>query len=173
REVARNVLDEISPQHVAGFLARGLAGAVDADKVGPFLGDLARRAREQGWLEPLLREGVQKLAQWADTPESREVIIRRLRGAAETYQQRHWFKRVTFQVAEAFGGVDLEHAAGVLQAEIRTFAADQLQEDSQVGQIVRDGLEAIEARLREDPEFLADARAFLLETSSTGTLPTL
>src|SRR5262249_31565797 len=74
REVARNVLDEVSPQHVAGFLARGLAGSVNADKVGPFLGDLTRRAREQRWLEPLLREGVQKPAQWADSPPSPHTI---------------------------------------------------------------------------------------------------
>src|SRR4051812_16620915 len=65
RRVARDVLEETSPHALAGFLGRGLAGSLDADKVGPFLADLAGRAREQRWLQPLLHEWVQRLQHWA------------------------------------------------------------------------------------------------------------
>src|SRR4051794_1834655 len=173
RSLGHDVLEEIAPQQLASFLARGLAGSIDADKIGPFLGDLARRARDQGWLEPLLREWIRKLHQWADSPQSKVIIYHRLQHAAGAYRERGWFKSFTYQIAERFGGVDLEEAAGVLQAEISRFAGDQLAEESQVQQIVRDGLTSIEQRLREDPAFLADVRAFVLETSETGTLTLL
>src|SRR5437763_1583544 len=85
------------------------------------LPDLARRAREQGWLEPLLREWIRKLHQWADSPQSKAIIYQRLQQAATTYRERGWFKKVTYQLAERFGGIDLEDAAGVLQAEVGRF----------------------------------------------------
>lgn len=173
RSLGRDVLDNIPPEGLAQFLARGLAQSVDADRIGPFLADLARRAREQGWLEPLLREWIRRLEAWADRPESREVIRLHLQQAAGAYRDKGWFKSFTYQVAEFFGGVDLNVGAAVLQAEIKRFAVDQLSERSHVQQIVREGLDGIERRLREDPAFLEDVRAFVLETSQTGTLTVL
>jgi uncharacterized membrane-anchored protein YjiN (DUF445 family) len=173
RSIGRDVLDELSPQYLANFLARGLAGSIDAERVGPLLSDLARRAREQHWLEPLVREWIKRLQEWADSPRSKEIIHLRLEQAAGLYRERGWFKAITFHVAEVLGGVDLEEAAGVLQGEIKRFAADQLGEGSQVETIIRDGLANIEARLRDDPEFLKDLRDFILETSEKGTLTVL
>jgi uncharacterized membrane-anchored protein YjiN (DUF445 family) len=173
RSIARDVFNQVEPHELAGFLARGVAGSVSAEKVGPFLADLAVRAREQGWLEPLLREWVRRLQEWAGLDQSRAVIRRRLEQAATAYRDKGWFKKVTYKVAEVFGGVDLNEAAGVILDEIRRFAADQLAEGSQVQQIVRDGLKNIERRLREDADFLRDVRDFVLETSETGTLTML
>jgi uncharacterized membrane-anchored protein YjiN (DUF445 family) len=173
RSIGRDVLDDLSPNYLANFLARGLAGSIDAERVGPLLGDLARRAREQHWLEPLLREWVKRLLEWADSPQSKAIIHRRLQQAAGAYRERGWFKKVTLQVAEALGGVDLEEAAGILQAEVKRFAAEQLAEGSQLETIVREGLGKIEARLRDDPEFLQDLRNFILETSERGSLTVL
>jgi uncharacterized membrane-anchored protein YjiN (DUF445 family) len=173
RSAALDVLDDVSPHQLAAFLARGLAGSVDAERIGPFLGDLARRAREQGWLTPLLREWVRKLAGWADAPQSRVTLRRHLEMAAGAYRERGWFKKVAYRVAEAMGGIDLDAAAEVLLGEVKYFAAAQLESDSEVQEIIRDGLESIERRLRDDPQFLADVRAFLLEASETGTLTVL
>ncbi len=173
RSAGVDVLDDVSPQQLALFLARGLAGSVDAARIGPFLEDLARRAREQGWLEPLLREWLLRLEIWADSAHSQATIHRHLAEAAGAYRDRGWFKKVTYKMAEYFGGVDLEVAADVLRHEIKRFAQEQLMSHSALQQAVRDGLEGIEGRLRHDPEFLADLRAFLLETSEAGTLTVL
>jgi uncharacterized membrane-anchored protein YjiN (DUF445 family) len=173
RSVGQQVLDDLEPTRLADFLARGLAGAVDAERIGPFLSDLTRRAREQRWLEPVLEEWVRRLLAWAESPHSRTVIHRRLQHASETYKEQGWFKRVTVSVAEVVGGLDLDAAARVLQEEVRRFAVDQLADESPAQGVVREGLENIERRLREDPAFLADVRRFLLETSERGTLTLL
>jgi uncharacterized membrane-anchored protein YjiN (DUF445 family) len=173
RSAALDVLEDVSPHQTAGFLARGLAGAVDAERIGPLLGDLARRAREQHWLEPVLHEWIGRLLRWAQSPQSKAVIHGHLWEAAQAYRERGWFKRLTFSVAERMGGIDLEVAADLLQGEVRRFALDQLQSDSEVQQIVQDGLASVERRLHEDPQFLADIKAFLLETSEAGTLTVL
>jgi uncharacterized membrane-anchored protein YjiN (DUF445 family) len=167
---ARDVLVDVSPARLAAFLARGAAQAVEPDKIGPTLADLLARARDQHWLEPLLREWIKKLQEWAALPESNTIIHTRLAQAAHSYRERGWFKNVTYQFAEVMGGVDLHEAAAVLQQEIQRFAAEQLAEESQVQQIVRDGLKNIETRLRDDPMFLKDVRQFILESSETGTL---
>jgi uncharacterized membrane-anchored protein YjiN (DUF445 family) len=166
----RDLLREVSPARLAGFLARGAAQVVEPDRIGPTLANLLARARDQHWLEPLLREWIQKLQEWAALPESNAVIHRRLEQAAGSYRERGWFKNVTYQFAEVMGGVDLQEAADVVQQEIQRFAAEQLAEESQVQQIVRNGLKSIETRLRDDPMFLKDVRQFILETSETGTL---
>jgi uncharacterized membrane-anchored protein YjiN (DUF445 family) len=173
RSAAIDVLADLSPAQLAGFLARGLAGSVDAQRIGPFLEDLARRAREQGWLEPLLREWLGRLGDWADTPASQVSIRSHLEQAAGAYRERGWFKKVTYRMAEYFGGVDLDVAAEVLRGEVKRFAAEQLLADSAVQQVIRDTLEGVERRLREEPEFLAGIKAFLLETSEAGTLTVL
>jgi uncharacterized membrane-anchored protein YjiN (DUF445 family) len=173
RSAGLDVLADLPPRPLAQFLARGLAGSVDAERVGPFLGELARRAREQRWLEPLLREWMERLQHWADTPQSQETLRRHLEQAAGAYRDRGWFKKVTYRMAEFFGGLDLGVAADVLCHEVKRFAAEQLQSDSAVQQAVRDGLEGVEGRLRDDPEFLGDVRAFLLETSEAGSLTVL
>jgi uncharacterized membrane-anchored protein YjiN (DUF445 family) len=173
RSAALDVLNDLSPHQVSLLLARGLAGAVDAERIGPFLGDLARRARDQHWLEPLLREWIGRLLRWAQSQQSRAVIHGHLRDAAGAYRERGWFKKVTYNVAERFGGIDLEAAAEVLQDEVRRFAASQLEAGSEMQQMVQDGLEAIERRLHEDPAFLEDIKGFLLETSEAGSLTVL
>src|SRR5262249_10580363 len=154
-------------------LARGVAGSVDPERVGPMLADLAARAREQRWLEPLLREWVNKLQQWAERPESRATVRGQLEQAANAYREKGWFKNVTYKGAEKLGGIDLDDAAAVLLAEVRRFATEQMAEGGAVPEIVRDGLAGIERRLREDPEFLRDVRSFILETSETGSLAVL
>jgi uncharacterized membrane-anchored protein YjiN (DUF445 family) len=173
RTVFRDVLEDVAPHQLASFLARGLSDSVDADRIGPFLADLARRAREQGWLVPLLREWIAKMQQWAESPQSKAAIHLRLEQAAGAYRERGWFKNLTYHLAERFGGIDLDAASSILQAEIYRFATDQLRHDSQVQQIVQDGLDSIEQRLRDDPDFLEDVRGFLLESSDTGTLTLL
>jgi uncharacterized membrane-anchored protein YjiN (DUF445 family) len=167
---AADLLRQGSPARLAAFLARGAAEAVDPDKIGPTLANLLERAREQQWLEPVLREWIRKLEEWSALPESKTIIHRRLELAAVSYRERGWFKNVTYQFAEALGGVDLNEAAEVLQLEIQRFAAEQLAEESQMQQIVRNGLKNIEQRLRDDPMFVKDVRQFILETSETGTL---
>jgi uncharacterized membrane-anchored protein YjiN (DUF445 family) len=173
RSAGRDILEDISPHEVARFLGRGLAGSLDADRIGPFLGDLTRRAREQRWLEPVVREWVQKVHQWASSAHSREILERHLTQAARSYQDHGWFKRLTFNLAERMGGIDLAVAAADLQTEIQRFAAEQLSADSQLDSILRDGLASIERRLHEDPRFLEDVRSFILQTAETGTLTTL
>jgi uncharacterized membrane-anchored protein YjiN (DUF445 family) len=171
--VAGDVLAGVAPQTLAAFLARGVAGSIDPEKVGPILADLVARAREQGWLEPLLREWVGKLQTWSERPESRATIRRQLEQAANAYREKGWFKNVTYKLAEKLGGIDLDDAALVLLAEVRHFATEQMAEGGAVPEIVRDGLAEIEHRLREDPSFLQDVRGFILETSETGSLTLL
>jgi uncharacterized membrane-anchored protein YjiN (DUF445 family) len=173
RSVARDVLVGVEPQPLAAFLARGVAGSVDPENVGPILADLVARAREQGWLEPLLREWVGKLQQWSERPESRATIRRQLEQAANAYREKGWFKNVTYKLAEKLGGIDLDDAALVLLAEVRHFATEQMAEYGAVPEIVRDGLTEIERRLRADPDFLHDVREFVLEASETGSLTVL
>jgi uncharacterized membrane-anchored protein YjiN (DUF445 family) len=170
RGVARDVLGEVPSGELAAFLARAASGSIEADKIGPFLADLTHRAREQGWLEPLLREWVVRLHNWVERPESWAIIHRHLEQAADAYRERGIFKNFTFKVAEALGGIDLEQAATILQDQIKRFTAEQLAETGQVRQIVQDGLTSIEHRLRTDPEFLRDVRNFILETTDTGSL---
>jgi uncharacterized membrane-anchored protein YjiN (DUF445 family) len=173
RSVAADILAGVEPQALAGFLARGVAGSINPDRVGPILADLVARAREQRWLEPLLREWVAKLQAWSERPESRATIRRQLEQAANAYREQGWFKNVTYKLAEKLGGIDLDDAAIVLLAEVRQFANEQMAEGGAVPEIVRDGLTEIERRLREDPNFLQDVRAFILETSETGSLTLL
>ena len=75
------------------------------------MADLFARAREHGWLEPLLREWMKKLHEWTESPQSREIIQRRLGHAAHRYRELGWFKNVTFQFAEVMGGVDINQGA--------------------------------------------------------------
>ena len=69
--------------------------------------------------------------------------------------------------------MDLGAAADVIQAELLRFAEDQLVEGSPLQQIVRDGLAEVERRLREEPEFTARLRAWVLEAAERGTLTVL
>ncbi len=173
RGIGRAVLEDLSAERLATFVARGLAGSIDAERIGPFLGDLARRAREQGWLVPLLGELVRRLQEWADAPECRSIIRARLGHAAQTYRQGDWFRSLTFNLAEAFGGVDLDQAATAIQVELQRFAADQVTQEGQLQRWLHEGLGNIEGRLYEDPAFLDDIKSFVLETAETGTLTLL
>jgi uncharacterized membrane-anchored protein YjiN (DUF445 family) len=169
RSVARDVLQGLSPRDLSAFLAKALAGALEPTKLTPMLADLVARVRQNGWLEPLLQEWMKKLYEWTETAQSREIIRERLTQAATRYRELGWFKNITMHVAEKMGGVDINQGTTVLQNELRRFAGDQLGCESQVTQIVRDGLKNIENRLRDDSGFLEDVQAFILEAAHGDT----
>jgi uncharacterized membrane-anchored protein YjiN (DUF445 family) len=173
RTLARDVLDDLSPEQLAAFLARGLAGPLTADGIGPFLGDLARRAREQDWLAPLLGELARRLQDWADAPECHAILRARLEEAARAYRRGDWVRSLTFNLAEALGGVDLDQAALAIQGELRRFADDQLGEGGPVRLWLSEELGKMEQRLRDDPAFLPRVKGFLMETAQSGTLARL
>jgi len=173
RTVARNVLADILPEQVAGFLARAAGRALEAEEVQVFAARLLLRAREEGWLEPLLEAMLKRLGEWANSVESHTIIYRHLEEAGSSYRNQGWFKNITYQVAEVFGGVDLHNAAALLQNEIRRFATEQAGEKGPLKRVLAEGMANIERRLREDPTFLSGLRDFLVETSEEGTLPAL
>ncbi|MBI1914293.1 MAG: DUF445 domain-containing protein [Planctomycetes bacterium] len=173
RTVARNVLTDILPEQVAGFLARAAGRAIEADEIQTFAARLLRRAREEGWLEPLLEAMLKRLGEWASSVESHTIIYRHLEQAGSAYRDQGWFKNFTYQVAEVFGGVDLHNATSLLQNEIRRFAAEQGTEKAQLKRVLAEGMANVERRLREDPDFLSGVGNFLAETSNEGTLPAL
>jgi uncharacterized membrane-anchored protein YjiN (DUF445 family) len=173
RTVGRDALTDIDPAPLAAFLGRALAGSIDSERIGPFLSDLAKQTRERRWLEPLLREWVLQAHNWAASEGSHETIRRHLEDAAKSYRASGIIRRVTYRLAEGVGGVDLDVAAGVLQTEMERFTRDQLGDDSPLMDTVRQGLDKLETRLRNDPEFLADIRAFILRTAESGTLTVL
>jgi uncharacterized membrane-anchored protein YjiN (DUF445 family) len=173
RTVARNVLSDIAPEKVAGFLARAAGQAIEANEIQGFAARLLQRTREEGWLRPLLEAMLKRLGEWAGSVESHTVIYRHLEQAGSSYRDQGWFKNITYQVAEVFGGVDLHQAAALLQNEVRRFAKEQSSEQGQLQRVLAEGLTTIERRLREEPDFLSGLRNFLVETSDEGTLPAL
>src|SRR5262249_7620362 len=76
RTVAQNVLADIPPEQVAGFLARAAGRALEAEEVQAFAARLLHRARQEGWLEPLLEAMLKRLGEWADSAESHTLIYR-------------------------------------------------------------------------------------------------
>src|SRR5436190_540080 len=90
RNIGRELVKDLEPGPLAELMARGLAGAVDSDKVRPFLAEAVRRVREQGWLAPLVREWAGRFSTWAETPACRVMIQGRLEGAAENYAGDSW-----------------------------------------------------------------------------------
>jgi uncharacterized membrane-anchored protein YjiN (DUF445 family) len=169
RTIGKDLLDQVPPEQVAGLAGKALAGAIDREEVGPFLAGLVRRAREQQWLDPVVHELVTRLQQWGRSPASTRAIRARLAHAASTYRGHDWFKSLTYNLAEAFGGIDLDLAARTLADEVHRFAEGQLTEESQLHQLLTDALVRIETRLRDDPRFLEDLRDFLREASEDGT----
>jgi uncharacterized membrane-anchored protein YjiN (DUF445 family) len=170
RSVGKELLAQTSPGELAGVLARSLSDALDPDNLGPFLAGLLRRTREQHWLEPILHQLVSRLRTWVESPSTRVEIRARLEHAAHTYQGQDWFKTLTYHLAEAFGGVDLDAATEALVREINQFASDQLAEESQLQQLLADTLAHLETRFREDAAFLDEVRRFLLEQAQEQTL---
>jgi uncharacterized membrane-anchored protein YjiN (DUF445 family) len=166
RTIGRELLAGVDPRAAATLLARGLAGVAEGPRLVPFLADLARQAREKGWLEPLVRELVRRLQQWADLPESRRQIRLRLDHAAAAYRERDALKDLGFFLGKMVGAIDLDVAAQVIQGELRRFAADQLAPDSQIQAFLGDGLAALERRLREDPAYLNNLRGMLRESDT-------
>jgi uncharacterized membrane-anchored protein YjiN (DUF445 family) len=173
RTVARNVLADVSPPHIAGFLARAAARTLETEKIVTFAAQMLRRAREESWLEPVMRAMLKRLEEWAGSAESHRIILGHLEEAAGAYRSKGWFKSFTYQVAEVFGGVDLHNAASLLQNEIQRFAAEQASEKGQLRRVISEGLSNVERRLREDPTFIRGLRNFLVETSESGMLPNL
>src|SRR5205085_520916 len=112
--------------------------------IAPFLAEVLRRVREEGWLEPVLREVLVRFREWASTPENRAVIRRHLQEAADAYCGRSVWKNLTYSVASWSGGIDLEEASALL----REIKAD----DSQILGWVQQRLQEWVDRLAHDPE---------------------
>ncbi|HJT76238.1 MAG TPA: DUF445 domain-containing protein, partial [Gemmataceae bacterium] len=170
RTVARDVLDDVSPQELARFLSQSAGATLDARKLAPFLAEVVRRVREEGWLGPMLQEAVQRFHRWASSPENRLAIHHHLSEAAGTYRGKSVWKNLTYSVAEWSGGIDLEDAAEVLQDQISEFAEEQLGEHGAFKEAVRDGLRRLEEGLRDDPEFLGRVQDFLQDSGQSGLL---
>jgi uncharacterized membrane-anchored protein YjiN (DUF445 family) len=171
RGAVREALTGLHPDELAGFLTRAAAGGLASEQLAPFLAGLTRRARDRGWLDPLLRELVRHLQQWAGSRACREAIERHLGQAAEKYRGGGgWFREFTYNFAEALGGIDLQAAADTLQSELQRYAAAQREEGSDLQRLVHDGLESFERRLEEDEAFQADLRRYLQESAEDGTL---
>src|SRR5262249_1342486 len=159
------LLERASPGEGADLLARGLGGALTEEKVGPFLAGLVRRARENRWMQPVLTEWAMRLQRWAGSAECHSAIRGRLAPAALGYPETSAARSIMFSIAELFGGIDLDHAAEALQAEMRRFAEDQLKIDGPLQRTVSDSLAGIEHRLLRDPEYLHDLRTAVLDTT--------
>jgi uncharacterized membrane-anchored protein YjiN (DUF445 family) len=173
RTAARNVLDDVSAPRVAGFLAGATAKVLEADQLAPFLAQVARRAREEAWLGPVIREWLRKLVDWVNSRESHRTIYDHLQQAATAYREKGWFKNFTYSLGEWFGGVDLYGAASLLQHEVGRFASEQGVDGSALQQAVHAGLANVERRLLQDEDFVAGLQRFLAESSDAGVLPSL
>src|ERR1700722_3142448 len=88
RAIGLDLLSRVETRPAATLIARGLAGVAEGPRLAPFLADLAQRARERRWLEPIVHELVHRLQLWADMPECRRVIRLRLDHAAASYRER-------------------------------------------------------------------------------------
>jgi uncharacterized membrane-anchored protein YjiN (DUF445 family) len=165
RQMIHDAVANVDLEPLAAPLARGLADTANNQRIRHFLAEVVGQARSGNWLEPLMRGLVQRLEQWADSQRSQKAIHERLERAADTYQDRGWFKSLTSQVAQAMGGVDLDVATEALQREIKQFASEQLGPDGQLRQVVRDGLGEVERRLREEPDYLADLSQYIVAIS--------
>jgi uncharacterized membrane-anchored protein YjiN (DUF445 family) len=165
RDVIRDVLGQVltaaEPEALARLGAGVVGRAVDARRAADLLADLVRQARERGWLEPVVRELVTRLEGWARTPASRQVIRAHLEQAATAYRHRGFFKDLTLTFAEIVGGVDLDQASEVIQAEIQRFALEQLEASGRLEGWLRQALTDLEQRLRYDAEMLAQIRGLL------------
>jgi uncharacterized membrane-anchored protein YjiN (DUF445 family) len=170
RTVAREVLTEVPTQELAGFLTEAATHSLDARRVAPLASEVIHRVREGGYLEPVLREVVARFQSWAGTPENRAAIHRHLKEAAGAYCRKGVWKSLTYSVAEWSGGIDLEDASAVLQDQASRFAEEQLSEKSQLQEVIRDALEELERRLRDDPEFVDRVQAFLRQAADSGLL---
>jgi uncharacterized membrane-anchored protein YjiN (DUF445 family) len=170
RTALRESLTALPPQELAAFLGRAAAHSLDACKITPFAAEVIHGVREEGWLEPVLHEAVARFQEWVRTPENRAVIRRHLKKAADAYCERSVWKNITYSVAEWSGGIDLEDASAVLQEQISRFAEEQLAEDSQLTHLAREGLEHLEQRLRDDPEFARGLEEFVQHTADSGSL---
>jgi uncharacterized membrane-anchored protein YjiN (DUF445 family) len=170
RAIGSEILSDVDIKPLATLLSRGLVNAAEGPRLAPFLADLAQRAREKHWLEPVVIELVKRLQQWADLPQCRRQIRLRLDHAAAAYRERDTIKDIGFFLGKMVGAIDLDSAAEVIQGELRRFAADQLAPDSQVQALLADGLAAIERRLRDDPGYLDGLRDMMRESSTLTAL---
>jgi uncharacterized membrane-anchored protein YjiN (DUF445 family) len=170
RTVAREILTELPAQELAGLLTEAATHSLDARRVAPFLAEVIHRVRVGGWLDPVMREMVVRFQTWAGSAENRAVIHRHLKEAAGAYCRKGVWKSLTYNVAEWSGGIDLEDASAVLQEQASRFAEEQLSEQSQLHQVIRDGLEQLEQRLRDDPEFAERLQSFVRTATDSGLL---
>jgi uncharacterized membrane-anchored protein YjiN (DUF445 family) len=166
RTALREILQAVDPRQLATLVAGGVSAGIDSRQLAPWLAELVRRAREHNWLEPVLYELVRRLDQWATLPTTQRFILRRLEHAATTYRERGAWKDFAFTLGEIVGGIDLDEAASALQAELRRFATDQVQQGSQMQAMLHDGLASIERRLRDDPTFFEEVSAVLQDSNT-------
>lgn len=170
RDVARQLAHGLSADAISTYLASVAGRVIEAKEVAPFLAEAAKRAHQQGWLEPFLKMGMGRLQDWAESMECRHTIRRHLEQAAEQYKSRGWFKNFTFEMAEAVGGIDLDTATTVLQQQIHRFAQAQMEPESSLGQQIKQTLSNIESRLNHDPSFIEGLQKFLSDSSEQGTV---
>lgn len=168
RAALRELLTKVEPGRVAGWVTGGVG--VNAGEVAPWLAELLRRAREQDWLAPLLRELVLRLEAWAASPTCRRVIRQRLESATEKYRSRGGWQDLMMTLGEVSGGLDLAQASGAVQEELVRFASEQLDDGSQMKLMLREGMANVEGRLRDDPEYLEGVRGAMHESGALGAL---
>src|SRR5262249_30481887 len=172
RAGGRELVGRVEPRQAAEWVAGGLVDGGRARQVAAWLAELIRNARERNWLEPLLREVVQRLEDWASSPTCRRFIRQRMEQAAETYRQRGSWQDLVLTLGQVTGGVDLSQASGALQAELVRFAREQLDDQSQMRVMLRDALLDLEGRLRDDPTFLDGVAAAMKQSDSLVALLT-
>jgi uncharacterized membrane-anchored protein YjiN (DUF445 family) len=170
RNAVREMLGKVEPRKLAEWVAGGVSDGVGPTDVAPWVAELVRHAREKNWLEPLLRELVQRLETWASSPECRKFIKQRLESAADVYRQRGSWQDLILTIGEISGGVDLAKATGAVQGELVRFASEQMDDDSQMQVMLREGMLNVEGRLRDDPNFLDGLAGALKESDTLASL---
>jgi uncharacterized membrane-anchored protein YjiN (DUF445 family) len=154
RNALREMLQQAQPRAVAEWIGGKLGDRVQATDLAPWVAELVRQARENDWLVPLLREVVQRLETWATSPDCREAIRQRLEQAADVYRQRGSWQDLVLTLGEISGGVNIKQATRAIQGELVRFASEQMEDESQMQVMLREGLRNVEGRLRDDPMFL-------------------
>lgn len=168
RTALRELLSRVEPRQIADWVV----GDGQVRQMGPWMAEVVRRARERNWLEPLLREVVQRMETWASSPLCRTFIRHRLEQAADTYRQRGSWQDLVLTLGQVTGGVDLSQASGVIQAELIRFAVEQLNDESQMRGMLRDSMLDLEGRLRDDAAFLDGLGASMKESDALVSLLT-
>jgi uncharacterized membrane-anchored protein YjiN (DUF445 family) len=90
--------------------------------------------------------------------------------AAENYRQRGGWKDLMLTIGEISGGVDFADASASVQAELRRFASEQMDDGSQMKTMLHQGLLNVEQRLRDDGEMRAAIRGVMEGQGTVGAV---